>query len=163
MNPKKLAVIGIAVVVAISLGLMLWPGDKRAIRKQVSQMEQLASKNQNEKTLDSLFRARKLAQLFQDPSVLAIQYADSNGEFSRKDIQDRILLARKTFTQVKVSAHDLNIRLTGKGYASLLGTLKIKGTGEGSDIGEVQELEAILQKVNGDWLFIQLSMRPLKR
>ncbi|MBM9614534.1 hypothetical protein JWJ90_09550 [Desulfobulbus rhabdoformis] len=158
MNSKKLILVGIVAVILIILGFTLWPGDKRAIRKQVARMEELASKAPDEKAIDSLFRARNMAKLFHDPCTLEIEYADFVGEYSRKNIQDRIVLARNSFSQVKVSTHDLDISLLGNKQASLLCTLRITGKGAGSQVGDVQELEANLKKMDGDWLFTKLAM-----
>jgi hypothetical protein len=145
-------------VVAVVVAVRFWPGDEREIHKKIALIESLASKDADEKPFDSLLRARDLAALFHDPCILQVESADFRGEYSRKHIQDRIVMVRGSFTRVKVSVHDPVIDLPEKNNAKLRCTLRVKGEGNSRPVADVQELQADLHKVEGDWMFTTLTL-----
>ena len=90
MNLKKLILTAMVALMVVMVGLRYWASDERAIRKQVAKIEALGSKTRDEKPIDALIRARQLADLFHDPCSMQVESADFSGEYSRKQIQDRI-------------------------------------------------------------------------
>ncbi|MDD2467618.1 MAG: nuclear transport factor 2 family protein [Desulfobulbus sp.] len=158
MNLKKMILLTLIAAVASLVAIRYWPSDERAIRKQVAQIENLGSKARDEKPIESLLRARQLAALFSDPCTLQVETADFTGEYPRKQIQDRIVMARGLYTTTTVSVHDLSINIPNKETARVRCTLRVKGQGESRPVADVHELEAELHKVKGDWLFTQLTL-----
>jgi len=158
VNLKKLLLAAMAAVMAVMVGLRYWPGDERAIRKQIAKIEALGSKTGDEKPIDSLLRARQLSALFHDPSTLQVESADFSGEYSRKQIQDRIIMVRSFYSKATVSIHDLNINLLDNDQATVLCTLRVKGEGNARPVADVQELEAGLRKIEGNWLFNKVTL-----
>lgn len=161
MNRKILVLALLVVAVAAVVAVRYWPNDERAIRKRIAHIETLGSKEASEKPVDSLVRARALATLFSDPCILKVESTDFNGAYSRKEIQDRIALVRGAYTSATVSVHDLAIEITDKKSATLRCTLRIKGASNASTnspVADVQELEAGLQKSEGDWFFSTVTV-----
>jgi len=158
VNLKKLILTAMVAVMVVMVGLRYWSSDERAIRKQVAKIESLGSKTRDEKPIDALIRARQLAALFHDPCSLQVESADFSGAYSRKQIQDRIVMARGFYTEAAVSVHDLSIHRIDNGQATLRCTLRVKGQGNNSAVADVQEVEADMRKVEGDWLFTQLTL-----
>ena len=160
VNLKPLVLAALVVVVATVVALRFWPSDERAIRKQVAKIETLGSKASDEKPVESLLRARQLAELFADPSTLQVEHANFTGQYPRKQIQERIVLARGFYTSAKVSVHDLaiDIRKTDPKTANIRCTLRVKGEGKSQPVADVQELSAELRKIEGDWLFAAVTL-----
>jgi hypothetical protein len=153
VNVKSAA---IAAILACALGLIgwrFWPGDERAIRKQLALIEQAGSKEPAEQPIQSLIKARQLAELFHDPCRLEVEAVDSAGEYSRKQIMDHIALIRASYAKARISLHDLVVDIPQKSIAVVRCTLRVQGEGSGQPVADVQELHADLRKIEGDWLF----------
>ena len=160
VNAKTLILAVLVVVVATVVALRFWPSDERAIRQQIAKIETLGSKARDEKPVESLLRARQLAELFADPSTLQVEHANFTGQYPRKQIQERIVLARGFYTSAKVSVHDLaiDIATTNPKSATIHCTLRVKGEGNAQPMADVQELSAELRKLNGDWLLTAVTL-----
>ena len=160
VNAKTLILAVLVVVVATVVALRFWPSDERAIRKQIAKIETLGSKASDEKPVESLLRARQLAELFADPSTLEVQTGNFTGQFPRKEIQERIVLARGFYTSATVSVHDLAIDIpkTDPQTATIRCTLRVKGEGKSQPVADVQELSAELRKLKGDWFFAAVTL-----
>lgn len=160
VNLKTLVLTVLVMVMATVVSLRFWPSDERAIRQQVAQIETLGSKARTEKPIESLLRARQLAELFADPSTLQVEHANFTGQYPRKQIQERIVLARGFYTSATVSVHDLTIDIpkTAPKTATIHCTLRVKGEGKSQPVADVQELSAELRKINGDWLFAAVTL-----
>lgn len=160
VNLKNLILAVCLATVAVVAAVRFWPSDERAIRQQVAKIEALGSKASDEKTVESLLRARQLAELFADPSALQVEHANFTGQYPRKQIQERILLARGFYTSAIVSVHDLtiNIPTTDPKTATIHCTLRVKGEGKSQPVADVQELSAELHKINGDWLLASVTL-----
>ena len=160
VNLKTLVLAVLVVVVATVAGWRFWSSDERAIRQQIAKIEALGSKARDEKPVESLLRARQLAELFADPSTLEVESGDFQGQYPRKQIQERIVLARGFYTSATVSVHDLAIDIpkTEPKTATIHCTLRVKGEGKSQPVADVQELSAELRKINGDWLFAAVTL-----
>lgn len=153
VNVKSAA---IAAILACALGLIgwrFWPGDERAIRTQLALIEQAGSKEPAEQPIQSLIKARQLAELFHDPCRLEVEAVDSAGEYSRKQIMDHIALIRASYAKARISLHDVVVDIPQKSIAVVRCTLRVQGEGSGQPVADVQELHADLRKIEGDWLF----------
>jgi hypothetical protein len=158
VNLKAFVLVALVVGVATVVAVRYWPGDERDIRKQIGQLETLGSKEADEKPIESLVRARKLAALFHDPCTLQVESADFQGEYGRQQIQERIAMARGFYTEAKVSVHDLVLERAENNTARIRCTLRVKGRGKSQPIADVQELAAGLRKKEGDWLFTTVTL-----
>ncbi len=158
VNVKK-AVIGLFVVLAAGYVVFrFWPGDESAIRKQLALIEEKGSKEVSEKPIEGLLRSKQLAGLFHDPCALTVDSFDYNGEYSRKQIMDRITTVRSSHNQLRVKLYDVSIDCPQEQTATVLFTLRLNGTYRGNGIADVQEVEATLRKIEGDWLFTSVRI-----
>lgn len=146
----------IAAILACALGLIgfrFWPGDERAIRKQLALIEQAGSKEPTEQPIQSLIKVRQLAELFHDPCRLEVEAVDYAGDYSRKQIMDHIALARASYARARVSLHDVVVDIPHKSIAVVRCTLRVQGESSGQPVADVQEVRADLRKIEGAWLF----------
>lgn len=160
VNVKTLVLTILVMIVATAAAWRFWPGDERAIRQQIAKIETFGSKASDEKPVESLLRARQLAELFADPSTLEVQTGNFTGQYPRKQIQERIVLARGFYISATVSVHDLaiDIHSSDPKTATIHCTLRVKGEGKSQPVADVQELSAQLRKVEGDWLFAAVTL-----
>jgi hypothetical protein len=158
VNLKNLILAVCLVTVAVVAALRFWPSDERAIRKQIERIETLGSKASDEKPVNSLLHARQLAELFSDPCTLQVESANFQGQYPRKQIQDRIVMLRGSYSQATVSIHDLHITIAEKERATIRCTLRVKGEGKSQPVADVQELSAEMRKVEGDWLLASVTL-----
>ena len=158
MNVKTVVLALVLAVLAGVLVIRFWPSDERAIRKQLTLIEETGSKAAAEQPLESLLRAKQLAGLFHDPCELIVETVKYQGEYSRKEIMDRINLVRNTYRTVRVALHDVVIEIGKEGTAVVRCTIRLSGEGKGQPVADVQELRAELRKIEGDWLFTSLTL-----
>lgn len=158
MNIKKIL---IAVLLAVVLGLLavrFWPSDERAIRAQLHLIEEAGSKQPAEQPVEALVKATQLAELFNDPCRLVVTAAHHADTYPRKQIQDRIVMARALYSEVQVTLHDIAIALAENQTAVVRGTIRLRGQSKGEAIADVQELRAEMGKIDGAWLFTSVEI-----
>ncbi len=157
----------IALLVVIAAGFIavrFWPGDERAIRKQLALIEEAGSKDPAEKPVELLLKSRQIAGLFNDPCQLTVEAADYNGVFDRKQILDRITMVRSSFIQMTVELYDISIAFPEKKTATVSLTLRLRSFSGNETVAEVHEVAATLGKIEGDWLFTSVRIvEVLKR
>jgi len=158
VNVKKIL---IAVLLAGVVGLLavrFWPSDERAIRAQLSLIEEAGSKQSSEQPVESLVKATQMAGLFNDPCRLIVAAARHADAYPRKQIQDRIVMVRALYSEVQVTLHDIAIVLAENHTAVVRGTIRLRGQSKGEVIADVQELRAEMGKFDGTWLFTSVEI-----
>jgi len=158
VNGRTIVVAVVVAFVAAVAAYRFWPGDERAIRGQLALVEEMGSKDEAEQPMDGLVRAAQLAALFDDPCQLTVESTRHAGSFSRKQIQDRIVLVRTSFARVRVSLHDIVIDRIDNGTAALHGTLRLSGQGTGDPVADVQEVRVEMARIDGQWLFTAVTL-----
>ncbi len=151
----------IAVIAAVLAALLIvhyWPGDERAVRKVLAELAETASKSSLERPVQSLLRAKRIADHFADPCHLTIETSGYDDAFSRNQIQDRIVMVRTSFTALTVSLNDISIRFPEKHTANVLLTLRLTGLHGDESYADVQEVEAALHKTDGRWLLTAVRL-----
>ncbi|WP_310601387.1 hypothetical protein [Desulfobulbus sp.] len=151
----------VAVAIALVAGVAAWwwwAGDERAIRKQLAVIEEAASKVENEPPVEGLVKATQLAALFGDPCRLTVEAARHEGTYTRKQIQERIVLVRASFAQVAVTLHDTVIERIENKTAAVRGTIRLRGKATGDSIADAQEFKAEMAKIDGKWLFTAVTV-----
>jgi hypothetical protein len=146
-----------AIVTAICV-VRFWPGDERAIRKQLAVIEEAGSKQSTEQPVEGLLKTTQLATLFSDPCRLTVTDAGHADVYPRKQIRDRIIMVRALYTQVQVSLHDITIAFAENNTAVVRGTIRLRGQGTGEAIADVQELRAEMGKIDGKWLLTAVEI-----
>ena len=163
MNKKAVCVAVAAALVAGVVTYLWWQGDERLIRKQLALIEEAGSKSEAEQPMEGLVKATRLAALFSDPSRLTVEAVQHDGSYPRKQIQERILLARSLFARVDVSLHDLTIELAKNKTAAVHGTLRLHGKSPGAPVADAQEFRGEMAKIDGQWLFTSVTLVEILR
>lgn len=158
VNVKTLVFIILIVFLAGYLAIRFWPGDERAIRKQLALIEEAGSKGAAEQPIEALFKAKQMADLFADPCLLTVEAVQYAGSYPRKQIQDRVAMVRAFYTQVRVSLHDITIDIAETNTAVVRGTIRLRGEVKGEAIADVHELRAEMKKIDGNWLFTSVTI-----
>lgn len=158
MNIKKILVAVLLAGVLVLLAVRLWPSDERAIRAQLHLIEEAGSKQPTEQPVEALVKATQLAELFNDPCRLVVTAAQHADTYPRKQIQDRIVMARALYAEMEVTLHDIAIALAENQTAVVRGTIRLRGQSKGEAIADVQELRAEMGKIDGTWLFTSVEI-----
>ncbi len=158
MVSGKVVVVVLIVLVAAVCTFRFWPSDERAIRKQLAVIEESGFKEPTEKSIEALFKAKQIAELFSDPCRLTVTSANHVGEYPRKQIQDRILMVRASYTQASVALHDMTIDISETNTAVVRCTIRLRGEGRGEAIADVHELRAEMGKIDGKWLLTAVEI-----
>jgi hypothetical protein len=155
---KTLGLVILIAILAGYLAIRFWPGDERAIRKQLALIEEAGSKAAAEQPIEALFKAKQIADLFADPCLLTVETVHYAGSYPRKQIQDRIVMVRAFHTQASVALHDITIDITETSTAVVRGTIRLRGEVKGEAIADVHELRAEMEKMDGRWLFTSVTI-----
>lgn len=158
VNVKTLVLIISIAILAGYIAIRFWPGDERAIRKQLALIEEAGSKGAAEQPIEALFKAKQIADLFADPCLLTVEAVRYAGSYPRKQIQDRIVMVRAFYAQARVSLHDISIEIAETNTAVVHGTIRLRGEVKGEAIADVHELRAEMKKIDGNWLFTSVAI-----
>ena len=156
-----IAIVMVAVLVAGVVSYRLWFSDERAIKKQLALVEKEGSKAEGEQPMDGLIKAVKIAALFSDPCQLIVESVRYDGSYSRKDIQEYIMLVRSLFTRVEVSMHDVVIDRIVNKTTVVRGTLRLHGKATGEAVADAYKFQAEAAKIDGEWLFTSVTIVEL--
>ena len=141
-----------AISLCVALFFFLAPNREKEVKKQLNRLTQYAAKQQDEPPLTSLTKAAQIGKLFADPCTLTIRNPEIKGEFSRKEVTDRILMARNSFSEMTVSFYDITIQFPVETRAEALLTMRLLGRMQGEDFADVREINMTLHKQDRKWL-----------
>ncbi len=158
VNGKTILVALLLAGVLGLLALRFWPSDERAIRAQLRLIEEAGSKQPAEQPVEALAKATQLADLFNDPCRLVVTAAQHAAIYPRKQIQERIVMARALYAEVEVTLHDIAIALGEHHTAVVRGTIRLHGQSKGEPLADAQELRAEMAKIDGTWLFTSVEI-----
>lgn len=151
----------VAALIALIVGgsaFWLWPNDARAIRSRLAVIEKAGTKKAGEHALEGQLKARKIAELFQDPCQLRVETIKFEGSYSRQQIQDRVAMIRASFTKADVDLYDVGVELSAEKTAMVQGTVRLLGARTGDPMADVQEFRAEMLKDNGQWFFTTVTI-----
>lgn len=158
VNIKNIVIVLLVILAAGFIAIRFWPGDERAIRKQLALIEEAGSRDPAEKPVESLLKSRQIAGLFNDPCELTIEAADYRGVFDRKQIMDRLALVRSSSSRVIVEIYDISIDFPEKQTAAVSLTLRLRSESGNDTVADVHEVAATLRKIEGTWLFTSVRI-----
>lgn len=150
---KNLVYLVTAIALVTATCFFLFPNKEKQIKKQLHRLTEYATKQQDEPTLTSLKKSAQIGALFADTGILKIHTPEIEGNFSRKELTDRIILARNYFTSLNVSFYDISIQFSAETVAEVLLTMRLLGKMGADDIADVQEVRIVIRKREGKWLF----------
>ncbi len=149
---KNLLFILTAIALIAGLFFFLLPNREKEVKKQLNRLSAAASVQQDEPSLTALKKAARIGKLFADTCTLNVQRPAINGSFSRKEIMDRISMAKRVFTKLKVSFYDITVQFPAASKAEALLTMRLLGERGDQDFADVQEVRFTLEKVDRKWL-----------
>jgi hypothetical protein len=154
MVGKRWIAVCVVLAAAGAAALMLSRGEKKRIAKRLAQLADVVSKERGDTALKVAFRVQKLPEFFDKPVRLHTKVYHMGGTLSPTEIASEIMRARAMFNTLTLDFHDAEIEIADKTTARLRVTARVTGqlsTREAVD--EVQELDCVLRKVDGRWLF----------
>ena len=156
--------VGNAVIVLVILGLVaagfliLRPNREKQVRKQLDRLVEYVDKKPGEPAMTTLGKIGGTGKLFADTCRVEVDRPPTEGEFSRKEVMDRINVARGYFSELHLRLYDVSILFPTDSRAKVLLTLRIHGTRDNEINVDTRELEFILDRIDGKWLFSRVRM-----
>ncbi len=158
VNSKGLIGVCIAALLVVVLVFVLLPNKEKQVRKRLRQLVEYVSREADEPPLASLQKGRRIGLFFADPCRVILQGKMDEKELRRKEITDRVVLIRNTYSQLQVKFHDVSIVFPAETTADIHMTMRLTGVTAGSDMADVQEVEARMKKLDGEWLFTDVTL-----
>jgi hypothetical protein len=158
---KKLIIILILAAAAFAVyWFFLRSSDESVIRKNVESLAWNASKMPGEGTTAMLIKTQVLESLFADKCALSVRVPEIDGDYSREEISSKAALCRRNFKSAVISFRDLTVTVAkDKSSAKAVMTACFEGVpSSGEKIFQAREVEAVLKKIDGKWLFFGFSL-----
>ncbi len=164
VTKRTKAVIAVVLVLAaLAAAFRYVVSDERAVRKELASLGETLSKSGPEAVLAAALTARKAAGFFEDPCRLSIQSPDYEGTISRKELMDRIVLTRSRYEEAEVDFAGITVTFPGRELAQVLCVVRLRGRTGGAENRDLRQMEAVLQKTGGAWLFAEIRVRAPER
>ena len=152
LTGNRLLFFCIATLLAIVLFFFLFPNREKEVKKQLNRLSAAASVQLDEPPLTSLKKAARIDKLFAGTCTLSAQRPAINSSFNRKEIMDRISMAKRVFTWLEVSFYDITVQFQSDSEAEALLTMRLLGKRGDQDFADVQEARFTLEEVDRKWL-----------
>ncbi len=152
------------VILLVILGLVaagfiiLRSTPEKQVRKQLDQLVESVDKEPGEPTMTTLTKIGAMGKLFADTCQVTVDRPPMEGEFSRKEVMDRINMARNYFSELHLRLHDVSILLPTDSRAKVLLTLRIHGIHDNEENIDTRELELILDRKDRKWMFSRVKV-----
>lgn len=159
VNPnKRHALVAVALALLVFL-VLCYPTDRRQIRKQFKRLSEWVSKEGKEGPLATVERIPEARKFFADPCELKAEAYGLDESLSPLDLAKLAMGARARFERLTLEFDDLKIGFTGDGEAQTTVTARLIGQGEnGEAVQETHEIEGVLKKKEGRWLFTRIKL-----
>ena len=162
-----IAIIAIAVLGGGAWWFLRTPSDVSLIKEHIEKLTAAASKSGEEPPLAAAGKAQALANFFADSCDIEIagEGVAISGSYQREELPPHAMLVRAYFKTANFSTYDINVNQTSKLTAKAFFTVMLTGTLAGGDsVREVRDINAMLVKANGHWLFSSLKIAsPIKK
>lgn len=154
---KRNAAVAGALALLVLL-LLCYPTDRRQIKRQFKRLAEWVSKEGQEGPLALVQLIPEGRKFFANPCELKAEAYGVDESFSPLDLSKLAMSARSRFDTFSVEFYDLTIGFTGEGEARATVTARISGSGGEERIQETHEIECVLRKVEGRWLFSRIAL-----
>lgn len=158
MSFKPLIFFFTAVVLIGVIVFLILPGKERQVRKRLRQLAEYVTKEQGEPPLVSLQRGRQVSLFFKEPCRVKLEGYGKTRVFQRKEISDRVIILRNSFSWVSVDFYDIHLDFPEENTAELNMTVRLNGKTAGEEMRDVQEVEAGMEKLDGQWVFTDVTV-----
>lgn len=151
---KRIIIALLFLTIAIVVGVRVFPSEEKKVRKQFKSLSKWVSKSPGENPITSATRVQKLRMLFAENCRLETHISWFSGSFTDEELASLIARARFEFSRLSLTFYDLNVEFSGDESARVTVTARAKGTTtDGEAVDESHELECLLGKTDGRWLF----------
>jgi hypothetical protein len=158
VTSRNVVLLLVVLTLAVGSFYFLSPGKEKQVRKQLTRLTEYADKEPAEPTLTTVAKAARIGSLFSDPCFLEIENPPMNGSYSRKEVMDRINMARNYFSQLKVSFHDIGIEFPEELRADVVLTMRLIGKRDNEDYTDTREVEFTMEKPEKKWLISRVHL-----
>jgi hypothetical protein len=145
-------------VALLALLLLCYPTDRRQIKRQFKRVAQWVSKEGPEGPLAIVQSIPEGRKYFADPCELKAEAYGVDESFSPLELSKLAMGARSRFDSFSVEFYDLTVGFTGDGEARATVTARISGSGGEDRLQETREVDCVLRKVEGRWLFSRIAL-----
>jgi len=150
----KWIVTALIIASGVLAAFSLFPGEEKKVKKQFSLLAHYASKDEEEKILAMARKMNSLESLFAESCEVTAPLYSLAGKFSRTDLASLASRARMHFAQLTLAFHDLSVSFPDPETAQVVLTGEMRGkSSRGTWVHEVREIECLLKKSQGEWLF----------
>lgn len=165
---KWIVIASIAVAVLLAGATAYWllkKSDLDIVKSQVRELAEKCAKTGDESPITAMGSANALANLFADGCGFELDKPALGGIYKKEEIASHALLLRNYFKSAAFSIHDLEASMTTKLTAKAQFTIYVSGTLQGGDkIREARDIEAMLVKSNGQWVFSEMkAANPIRK
>ena len=151
---KRIIIALLFLTIAIFVGVRVFPSEEKKVRKQFKSLSKWVSKSPGESPITSATRVQKLRTLFAENCRLETHISWFSGSFTGEELSSLIAQARLQFSRLSLTFYDLTVEFPGEETARVTVTARAEGTTtDGGAVDESHELECLLGKTDGRWLF----------
>jgi hypothetical protein len=156
---------GVAVLLAVWAVWTFFPSRTRQVKRQFSSFSEWVSKDGPEGNLTLVNEATKADRFFAPQCSWEAHGYDLNGTVTPQEVSRYYFAGRARFNKLSLKFYDLDIRFPERRTARVKATVRITGIlQDGDSVSETHEVRCTLQKVQGKWLFSQVTVvEVLKR
>ena len=159
MTTTRNTVILLVILGLVAAGfIILRSTPEKQVRKQLDQLVESVDKEPGEPTMTTLTKIGAMGKLFADTCQVTVDRPPMEGEFSRKEVMDRINMARNYFSELHLRLHDVSILLPTDSRAKVLLTLRFHGIHDNEENIDTRELELILDRKDRKWMFSRVKV-----
>ena len=156
---KSLVVALLVLGVGIFAFFYFSPGEERKVKKQFRSLSEYVAKASEENALTVAAKAKKIGALFADPSEIKALGHFLSGRHSREEITGHALRGRSYFVKLSLTFYDVEVTFPEREIAKVHVTARLEGRSTfNENVDEVREMECVLRKVDGQWLFSDLEV-----
>ena len=165
VKPKHVAFAFVALVIGIFVAVRLFPSEEKKVRKRFAVLSKCVSRNSGENPITTASKAQKLRTLLAEDCSLKTHIPEFSGGFTGEEVSSLVAQARLQFSNLSLKFYDLEVEFPEKERAKATLTVNVAGTMTDSiRIDETHELECLLRKTDGKWLFSECEVvEVLKR
>jgi len=152
---KSLLVI---IIVLISAAIFFLPNDEKTIKGNLASLAEYCSTTNGEAVVETLHKVTLGSKLCTDPCKVEIQSRNFNGELSRKEISDKLLMLKKRLSTTQFQFEDIHIEFPSKETANVLTTVRLNGETADGNFTDAYEVDINTNKIEGKWLFSSFTV-----
>jgi len=164
VNLKTVTIALLLVLLGIWAVVRSFPSEEKKVRKQFDLLAQSVSKVRGDGTITTARKVQKIRTLFAENCGLHIRVYSLSGNYTPHEIASHAVRARLHFSKLSLRFYDPEIDFPEEGTAKVTLTARLTGTTTtGEYVNETRELECVLKRTDGKWLFSSFKVVEILR